>query len=221
MTRDDVIAALKAKADPAIAAQHIRHGASEEALGVKMGDIRAVAKAAKGDHDLGLHLWQSGPYEARMAAILLLKPSGLSADDVERMIGENRVIPVSDWFNSYVLKKHKEKQTLRQRWERAGDAMLARAYWSLTAERVSKAPDGFDLAALLDRLEVEMPGADPAPQWTMNNTLAAIGINAPAHRARALEIGERLGIYRDYPTAKGCTSPYAPLWINEMVSRAG
>jgi 3-methyladenine DNA glycosylase AlkD len=53
----------------------------------------------------------------------------------------------------------------------------------------------------------------------MNNTLAAIGIHHPAQRARALEIGERLGVYRDYPTPPGCTSPFAPIWIGEMVRR--
>ncbi|PLW90773.1 MAG: DNA alkylation repair protein, partial [Mucilaginibacter sp.] len=29
----------------------------------------------------------------------------------------------------------------------------------------------------------------------------------------------RLGIYRDYPVSKGCVSPFAPIWINEMVKR--
>ncbi|MEM7031333.1 MAG: DNA alkylation repair protein, partial [Chloroflexota bacterium] len=32
-------------------------------------------------------------------------------------------------------------------------------------------------------------------------------------------IGETLGVYRDYPVSKGCTSPFAPLWIEEIVSR--
>ena len=86
---------------------------------------------------------------------------------------------------------------------------------------MTKDPDGLDLSALLDRIEAEMPNAPEPVQWTMNNTLAAIGINFPTHRARALDIGERLGIYRDYPTPKGCTSPFAPLWIGEMVRRAG
>ncbi len=38
---------------------------------------------------------------------------------------------------------------------------------------------------------------------------------------RALAIGEKLGVYRDYPCSKGCTSPFAPTWINEMVKRKG
>jgi len=97
--------------------------------------------------------------------------------------------------------------------------MAARAGWSLTAERVAKKPEGLDLPALLDRIEAELATAAPEPQWTMNNTLANIGINHPEHRARALAIGERLGVYRDYPTPRGCTSPFAPAWIGEMVRR--
>ena len=64
-----------------------------------------------------------------------------------------------------------------------------------------------------------MADAEPEVQWTMNNTLAAIGIHFPALRERAIAIGETLGIYRDYPVSKGCTSPFAPIWINAMVSR--
>jgi len=84
---------------------------------------------------------------------------------------------------------------------------------------VARNPEVLDLPALLDRIESEMPTAAPEVQWTMNTTLAQIGINHPKLRKRALAIGEKLGIYRDYPVSKGCTSPFAPIWINEMVSR--
>jgi 3-methyladenine DNA glycosylase AlkD len=62
----------------------------------------------------------------------------------------------------------------------------------------------------------------PAPaQWTMNYCLAEIGIHFPELRERAIAIGERLGLYRDYPCSKGCTSPFAPIWIEAMVARQG
>jgi 3-methyladenine DNA glycosylase AlkD len=53
----------------------------------------------------------------------------------------------------------------------------------------------------------------------MNFCLAGIGIHVPKLRNRAIAIGEKLGLYRDYPVSKGCTSPFAPIWINEMVRR--
>ena len=41
-----------------------------------------------------------------------------------------------------------------------------------------------------------------------------------ARRDRAKDIGERLEVLKDYPTPPNCTSPFAPLWIDEMVRRA-
>jgi 3-methyladenine DNA glycosylase AlkD len=64
-----------------------------------------------------------------------------------------------------------------------------------------------------------MATAPPAAQWTMNSCLAAIGIHHAKHQKRAIAIGEKLGVYRDYPVSKGCTSPFAPIWIDAMVSR--
>ena len=128
---------------------------------------------------------------------------------------------VADWLNAYVVRQHPDKEALRRDWMTADDRWAARAGWDLTAERVAKSPDGLDLPALLARIESEMASAYPQVQWTMNNTLAAIGIHFPKQRKRAIAIGEKLGIYRDYPVSKGCTSPFAPIWINATVSRQG
>ena len=64
-----------------------------------------------------------------------------------------------------------------------------------------------------------MKDAPARPQWAMNETLAQIGIHHPQLRARALAIGDALQVLTDYPTAPGCTSPFAPIWIDEMVRR--
>ena len=49
--------------------------------------------------------------------------------------------------------------------------------------------------------------------------MAGIGIRFPQYRARAVAIGEALEVLKDYPASPGCTSPFAPLWIDEMVRR--
>ena len=74
-------------------------------------------------------------------------------------------------------------------------------------------------AAVLDRIEKEMPKAMPEVQWTMNNTLGAIGIHDPKLRKRAIAIGEKIVLYRDWPVAKGCIPPYVPVWVDAMVKR--
>ena len=67
------------------------------------------------------------------------------------------------------------------------------------------------------RIEKEMPRAKPETKWTMNNTLAAIGIKHARHRKRAIAIGEKIGLYEDWPVSKGCTIPYVPVWIDAVV----
>ena len=148
-----------------------------------------------------------------------MNPKLLSVDQVDEMVREARFSWLADWFNSYIMKEYPDKEALRQKWMKDADPMAARAGWSLTSGRIAREPEGLNLPALLDRIEVEMPTSAPEAQWTMNTALAQIGIHFPEHRQRALAIGEKLGISRDYPVSKGCTSPFAPIWINEMVRR--
>lgn len=219
MTQQEVLSKLESLGSEAVRKQNRKRGAGENQYGVKMGDIRKLAKTIGANHQLGLSLWETGNIDARFLAILLLDPKALSAEEVDSMVRSVKFVNVADWLNSYIVKLHPENETLRMRWMTDTDPMAARAGWNLTAQRVVKDPASLDLNGLLDRLEAEMPQAAPEAQWTMNFTLGHIGIHIPELRERALALGEKMGIYRDYPVSKGCTSPFAPIWINEMVSR--
>ncbi len=219
MTLKETLTQLEALGNEKMRAQNTKHGAGDNQFGVRRGDVRKLAKKIKTNHELAMALWKTGNIDARFLAILLIEPTALSADEMDRMVRSVTFVEVADWLNSYVVKHHPDKETLRQAWMATDDPMAARAGWSLTTGRVVQSPEGLDLPALLDRIESEMGTAAPEVQWTMNCCLAEIGIHFPDHRERALAIGETLGIYRDYPVSKGCTSPFAPIWINAMVSR--
>lgn len=219
MNLTETLSTLQSLADDKVRKQHLKNGARENLFGVKMGDIRILAKKLRTDHQLALQLWETGNIDARMLAILILNPKELSAVEIEKMVASEEFAWAADWFYNYVVKEYPEKEQFREKWMNSGDKMLARAGWSLTSGRITRQPEGLDIPALLNRIESEMPREAPETQWTMNTALAQIGINHPAYRERALAIGEKLGIYRDYPVSKGCTSPFAPIWINAMVSR--
>ena len=219
-TLEETMARLAALGDEKRRAINAKNGAPENQFGVPMGEIRKLAAEIKSDHALGLALWGTGNVDAQLLGILLIKPKALSRDELDGMVRAGRFGQVADWLGSYVIKHHPDKEALRVAWLEDPDPWAARHGWGLTAERVDKDPAGIDVGALLDRIEREMGTAAPPVQWTMNSCLAAIGIHCPAERARALAIGEELGVYRDYPVSKGCTSPFAPIWIGEMVRRA-
>jgi 3-methyladenine DNA glycosylase AlkD len=219
MTLKDALAQLKSLGDEKVRAHNKKYGAGDNQFGVRLGDIRKLAAKIKTDDQLATALWNTGNIDARLLAILLIEPKRLPRDEMDRLVRSAGFVHVADWLISYVLKNHPDKEPLRRAWMEEDDPWAARAAWSLTSERIGKNPDGLDLTALLDRIEAEMGTAAPEVQWTMNFCLAGIGIHFPEHRTRAIAIGEKLGLYRDYPVSKGCTSPFAPVWINEMVRR--
>jgi 3-methyladenine DNA glycosylase AlkD len=221
MTLKEALAKLKSLGDEKVRKHNKKHGAGDNQFGVKLGDIRKLAEKIKVNNQLAMTLWETMNIDARLLAVLLIKPKDLSRAEMERLVRSCDFVQVADWLNSYVVKNHPDKEVLRQAWMKDDDRWAARAGWSLTSERISKSPDGLDLPGLLDRIESEMKNAASEVQWTMNACLAGIGIHFPKHRKRAIAIGEKLGIYRDYPVSKGCTSPFAPIWIDEMVRRQG
>ncbi|MFJ6945249.1 DNA alkylation repair protein [Streptomyces wuyuanensis] len=216
MTVTEVMAELAALADPKTREVNERHGDDH---GVNLGKLRALAKRLRTQQDLACRLWATEDSAARLLALLICRPKAFGRDELDAMIRQARTPKVHDWLVNYVVKKNPHAEELRTVWSADPDPAVASAGWALTTERVAKKPKSFDLAGLLDVIESEMKDAPDRLQWAMNHTLAQIGIEHPEYRGRAVDIGERLEVLKDYPTSPGCTSPFAPVWISEMVRR--
>ncbi|MCA6113347.1 DNA alkylation repair protein [Bradyrhizobium sp. WSM 1738] len=215
-TIKDVMRELAALEDPKMRKANESRGDDH---GVNLTHLRALAKRLKTQHDLALELWATGDTAARLLATLVCRPKAFSAAELDAMIPNIRSPKLLDWFIVNVVKPGPHAEELRQRWK-DGDDLVGRAGWSLTTERVVKKPAGLDLDALLDQIEKEMKQAPAQKQWAMNHCLAEIGIRHAQHRARAIAIGEQLAVLIDFPASPGCTPPYAPVWIAEMVRRS-
>jgi 3-methyladenine DNA glycosylase AlkD len=210
------MAELAALEDPKARAVNERHGDDH---GVNLGKLRAIAKRLKVQQELARELWETGETAARLLAILICRPKAFERDELDGMLRQAHSPKVHDWLVNYVVKKNPHAEELRAAWSADPDPVVASAGWALTTERVAKKPEGLDLPGLLDVIETEMKDAPDRLQWAMNHCLAQIGIEHAEHRSRALDIGERLEVLKDYPTPPNCTSPFAPSWITEMVRR--
>ena len=215
-TAAEVRAELADLADPRVLAVNERHGDDHA---VNLTKLRAIAKRLKKDHDLARELWATGDSAAKLLALLVCRPKAFERDELDAMIREARTPKVQDWLVNNVVKKSAHTDELRRAWHADSDPLVESAGWALTADRVAKKPDGLDLPALLDDIELRMAASSDRLQWAMNTCLAHIGIHHPDLRDRALRIGERLEVLKDYPTPPNCTSPYAPEWITEIVRR--
>jgi 3-methyladenine DNA glycosylase AlkD len=120
VTAKEAIAQLEALGDEKVRAINARNGAGPEQFGVKMGDIRALAKKIKTDHELALSLWKTGQWDARLLAILVMKPDRLSAEELDGMVHsipdhKHAYSQLADWLMSYVVKVHPQKGQLREK----------------------------------------------------------------------------------------------------------
>ncbi|MGY1622921.1 DNA alkylation repair protein [Geodermatophilus sp. SYSU D00965] len=215
-TAAEVMAELAELEEPRIRQVNARHGDDH---GVNLTQLRALAKRLKTQQDLARELWATDDSAARLLALLICRPKAFERDELDTMLRQARTPKVHDWLVNYVVEKSPHAEELRLAWFADADPVVASAGWALTTERVAKAPEGLDLPGLLDTIEAEMSGAPDRLQWAMNHCLAQIGIEHAEHRARAIDIGERLEVLKDYPTPPNCTSPFAPTWITEMVRR--
>lgn len=230
-TPDVVRSRLDDLRDEKILAVNEKHGDDHA---VNLTKLRALAKEIRSNHDLARELWQTGDTESRLVALLICRPKEFSEAELDAMLREAKIPKVHGWLVDYVVKKSAHLEPLRALWMADRDPVVQSAGWALTAFRVAKGQAGaapaarsngnrevpaLDLPVLLDDIESRMQEAPERLQWAMNQCLAEIGIQTPKLRERAIAIGEKLEVLKDYPTPPGCTSPFAPIWITEIVRR--
>lgn len=79
----EIIKELKSKSSQEVAEKTKYFGSkASNILGVRIPDIREIAKIIKTNHNLALELWQEGYHESRMLATIIADPQKLSIQEV-------------------------------------------------------------------------------------------------------------------------------------------
>ena len=86
MTLNETLKQLEALGNEKMRAHNTKYGAGDNQFGVKLGDIRVLAKKIKTNHELAMALWETGNVDAQLLATLLIKPKNLSAEEMDRMV---------------------------------------------------------------------------------------------------------------------------------------
>src|SRR5688500_2221572 len=129
MTLKETLKQLKTLGNAKVRAQNAKSGAGDNQYGVALGDIRALAKKIRTNHELALSLWEAGNIDAQFLSTLLIQPKNLSAKELDRMVRSVSFVRVADWIIAYVLRQHPEKESLRQNWMTADDRWGACGAW--------------------------------------------------------------------------------------------
>ncbi len=82
-TVDEVMTTLATKGNEQTRKIFERHGASGDLYGVRVGDLKTIAKGIKGEHDLALALFDTGNYDAMYLAGIVADGTRMTKKQLE------------------------------------------------------------------------------------------------------------------------------------------
>ncbi|ATZ03196.1 DNA alkylation repair protein [Streptococcus suis] len=197
-------------------------GETKPYYGVPMGAISGIAKAYKNRLDLFSQLWQTGVLEAQYLAIQIAKnkPDQLPQADLENCLSEQVSVNVLDKLASIILSKRKDCKVWEETLLAQKPAIFQRIGWFLRAKYFAgNSASNQEIEETLDHIHQHLQTADSLIQWTMNQCLVEIAVAYPNYLEQGLAIGQELAVYADMKVPKGCTSAYAPDWIEALLRK--
>lgn len=217
-----ILTQLEAASHAGTLKRYEKIGETKPYYGVPMGAISGITKAYKNRLDLFVPLWQTGVLEAQYLAIQLAKtkPNQLPLEDLENCLDEEVSVNVLDKLASIILSKRKDSKDWEEILLAKDEAIFNRLGWFLRAKYFAgKSASNQEIEETLDHIRLHLQTADPLVQWTMNQCLVEIAVAYPDYLEQGLAIGQELAVYSDMKVPKGCTSAYAPNWIEALLRK--
>jgi len=196
------------------------------AEGVKLGDLRKIAKEIKRDHYLAMELWATEEMMPRQLAILIMDKKLLSKEVIDQLCRDidqhefDDRNQLADWLMANQLSKDKKTVAIMESWEQSSFSIQRRLFWYHQARlrwTGQTPPDNTE--KLLLSIENKMAQEKPEVQWAMNFTAGQIGTYESQYRERCIAIGENTELYKDEIVAKNCTPSYLPEFIRIQVGK--
>lgn len=153
VSAESVVEQLAASADPQFRIDmQTRYGIhTDQAFGVRMSTVRAIAKRLGTNHPLALALWETGWYEARIVASIVDDPALVTPEQMDRWCADfdNWAIVDTVCFNLFDRTDHAWTKT--DEWAASEAEFVRRASFALLwtlANHDRAAPDGHFIARL-------------------------------------------------------------------------
>ena len=192
---DIVMSQLKAMASESNRAGMSRFGINvESALGIKVTDLRKLARQVEKSHELALQLWESGVHEARILATIIDVPEAVNEEQMEQWAVGFDSWDVVDQACNNLFRKTPFAHKKAVEWSDRKEEFVKRAGFALMASLAvhDKAADDAVFQQYLGLVEREAKDERNFVKKAVNWALRNIGKRSPALQAKALKAAERI-----------------------------
>jgi 3-methyladenine DNA glycosylase AlkD len=208
MTAPEILAALRAQANPENVAGMARYGISSAGtLGIPMPVLRRLAKEVGRSHSLAAELWASGIHEARILATLVEDPKRVTRRQMNQWARDFDSWDVCDQACQNLFRYTPHAWAVVAEWAGARREFVRRAAFALMAGLAVKAKHPPDAAfeALLPLISGAATDPRNLVKKAVNWALRAIGKRNPHLRRAAIAAAENIRAI-DSPAARWIAS---------------
>lgn len=218
-----VMAALEAKGSEQTRKTWRRHGAQEPFFGVKIGDMKPIAKKLKGEQALALELYATGNGDAQYLAGMIADGSGMTKTELNRWARTASWGLISGTTLAWVTSEHPQGLDLALKWIDAKKEHVARAGWATLGAWVTVKPDETlpldTLNGLLDRVVAEIHTSPGDVAYMMNSFVICVGTYVAPLADAAIDAARHIGKVEIDMGDTACKVPAAEAYI--IKSRRG
>jgi len=176
---------------------YLTHGANGSLFGVKIGDLKVVAKKIKGDQALAMDLYRTGNLDAMYLAGLVADGGKMSRKDLSTWAKAARCGMIGEYTVPWVAAESPFGRQLALEWMASPKESVAAGGWNTYSGLLALKPDAeLDLAeirGLLDRIPNEIDKAPNRVRYCMNSFVIAVGSSVKSLLAKAKATAKRIG----------------------------
>jgi 3-methyladenine DNA glycosylase AlkD len=223
MTLHETMKLLEAKGSEQTRKTFQRHGAPETMFGVKVGDLKPIAKCIRGDQKLALELYATGNSDAMYLAGLVADGSKMKKTELDRWAREATWQMISGSTVPWVAAEHPEAIEIALQWIDASKENIAVAGWGTLCCVVSVCADetlpNQQMDRLIARVVKTIHSAPNCVRYAMNNFIICCGTYMAPLAEKALAAAKKIGHVEVDMGQTACQVPEAVSYI--LKSRRG
>lgn len=223
-TLSKIMAELKKKGSEQTLNTFRRHGATGDMYGVKVADLKVIAKGIKGCQDLAYELYDTGNNDAMYLAGMVADGAEMNKTQLNAWARKADWQMISEYTVPWVASESKHGRDLALKWIDAKKESVATTGWCTLSGLVAVTPDEEldldELRGLLDRVVRDIDDAPNRVRYTMNGFVIAVGSFVKPLLKEAKAAAKKLGAVNVEMGGTACKVPLATDYIAK-VEKAG
>ena len=217
----EVLSALKKKGSEQTRKTFARHGAPQDSFfGVKVADLKVIAKQIKGQQELACELYDSGNADAMYLAGLVADGALMTRRQLEGWARGATWHMLSEYTVPWVVCESTHAHDLAMKWIGARKELTASTGWCTYAGLLALQPDDeLDLSEIEQLLKRVVEQIDAAPnrvRYTMNGFVISVGTCVKPLLKQARDTAKQIGTVSVDSGETACKVPLA----SEVIAKA-